>query len=150
MTMKIYDSQSVAPHPRAVRNHNPLNIRLSSDKWHGMAKRQTDEEFVQFVNFYYGYRAAVKILDKYYKRGWNTIQLIILHWAPPCENNTDNYTAVVERMARCSRTQRLPPIEDNRALWQRIIVAMTRMESGLTTKEMLAALHRVLSDYPAI
>mgnify|MGYP003533551919 FL=1 len=43
---------------RGIRNNNPLNIRLSADKWQGMREEQTDKAFVQFKSMAYGYRAA--------------------------------------------------------------------------------------------
>ena len=52
---------------RGQRNNNPLNIRHSSDQWEGARKEQTDQSFVQFESMAYGYRAAWKTLESYWK-----------------------------------------------------------------------------------
>lgn len=85
--------------PRGVRNHNPLNIRRTKDKWHGMLPVQTDKEFVQFENDYYGFRAAFLILLKYLNRGVCTIYDIISTWSPSIENDVLAYVEFV-----CKRT----------------------------------------------
>ena len=53
--------------PRGLRNNNPLNIRRSADRWEGARVEQTDPAFVQFENMSYGYRAAWKTLESYWK-----------------------------------------------------------------------------------
>lgn len=74
-----------------MRNNNPLNIR-KGEKWEGLRKDQSkDKEFCQFKSKMYGYRAAFRILKTYLGRGWNTPEKIIQHWAPECENNTEEY-----------------------------------------------------------
>lgn len=85
--------------PRGLRNHNPLNIRKSSDKWQGKADEQPDKSFVTFVANDYGYRAAFKILRTYMQRGKYTINDIIKTWAPPTENNTTSYIKQVSKMS---------------------------------------------------
>lgn len=81
---------------RGQRNNNPLNIRLSSDRWQGMSERQTDKAFVQFVSVNYGIRAALIIIRSYInKYNCNTIASIVARWAPPCENNTKRYIQYV-------------------------------------------------------
>ena len=52
---------------RGQRNNNPLNIRHSADQWQGARKEQTDPSFVQFEAMAYGYRAAWKTLESYWK-----------------------------------------------------------------------------------
>ena len=53
---------------RGLRNNNPLNIRHGKDQWLGAATTQTDKDFVQFQSMAYGYRAAWRILNTYYKK----------------------------------------------------------------------------------
>ena len=82
------------------RNNNPLNIRHSKDRWQGIATTQTDKEFVQFQTMAYGYRAAWKTLQTYYKRlrerkKHYTVENIIRRWAPPQENDTNSYIRTV-------------------------------------------------------
>lgn len=136
--------------PRGVRNHNPLNIRRTRDRWQGQKLWQRDPAFVQFKNFYYGYRAAVIILGKYLTRGWNTLSAVISHWAPPSENATHDYLAAVEKGLDILRDQPLPKINEDRLLWRRIIIGMTRVECGMVTEEMSMALDKVLRAYPKV
>ena len=73
---------------RGIRNNNPLNIRLSADKWQGMREEQTDKAFVQFKSMAYGYRAAWIILQSYYNRFYVrskpfTVRNIISRWHHP-------------------------------------------------------------------
>lgn len=76
--------------PRNVRNNNPLNIERGAD-WDGLSPDQTDDRFAIFIQPKYGFRAGYIILVQYSKRGDNTINKIINCWAPPGENNTNNY-----------------------------------------------------------
>ena len=77
---------------RGIRNNNPGNIRLSQDKWQGLAAKQTDQEFFVFENPVYGIRAIARILIKYQDDyGLRTIGAIISRWAPTSENNTEAY-----------------------------------------------------------
>jgi hypothetical protein len=82
--------------PRGIRNHNPGNIRRSSDPWQGLAERQSDVEFFTFKSPIYGVRALARTLITYQdKHGLRTIRQIIGRWAPPVENNTNAYVRAV-------------------------------------------------------
>lgn len=82
--------------PRGIRNHNPGNIRRSSDPWQGLAERQGDVEFFTFKSPTYGIRALARTLITYQdKHGLRTIRQIIGRWAPPVENNTNAYVRAV-------------------------------------------------------
>lgn len=82
--------------PRGIRNHNPGNIRRSSDPWQGLAERQSDVEFFTFKSPIYGIRALARTLITYQdKHGLRTIRQIIGRWAPPVENNTNAYVRAV-------------------------------------------------------
>ena len=59
---------------RGLKNNNPLNIRHSKDQWQGARKEQTDKAFVQFESMAYGYRAAWKTLETYWKHFHSTKQ----------------------------------------------------------------------------
>ena len=52
---------------RGIRNNNPLNIRHSADRWQGACEKQKDKSFVQFKTMAYGYRAAGKVRESYWK-----------------------------------------------------------------------------------
>lgn len=83
-----------------MRNNNPLNLRRTSSAWLGLLGRhevkQWDDEFCQFANIEWGIRAAAITMRTYIKKyRLNTVQSIIMRWAPPTENNTSAYLATV-------------------------------------------------------
>lgn len=81
---------------RGYKNNNPLNIRHHSDTFQGEVP-SNDKEFKAFSSMEYGYRAAFINLATYNVSGKNTIEKIITHWSPPCENDTASYIANVVR-----------------------------------------------------
>lgn len=82
--------------PRGIRNHNPGNLRRSSDPWQGLAQEQTDPDFFQFASAKWGIRALARTLISYQDRvGITTIKKMIGRWAPPNENDTDAYVRAV-------------------------------------------------------
>lgn len=85
---------------RGERNNNPLNIRISGDKFQGEVIPSTDKSFKQFETAAYGYRAAFRILKTYYNNyGLHTIEGLINRWAPTNENHTANYIKAVSGRA---------------------------------------------------
>ncbi len=80
---------------RGIRNHNPGNLRKSTEKWQGAADVQDDADFVVFKSDEYGIRALARVLLNYKRRGWDTIGEIIEHYAPSNENNTAAYIQAV-------------------------------------------------------
>jgi hypothetical protein len=113
--------------PRGLRNNNPLNIRHSTDIFQGEIKG-TDKSFKTFSSMPYSYRAAFVTLATYLSRGWNTIEKIISHWAPPSENNTENYIVAVERWSGVPRNRELTVADG--ADYILIVAAMSFMENG--------------------
>ena len=122
---------------RGTRNNNPLNIRRSADRWEGTRSEQTDPSFVQFETMAYGYRAAWKTLESY----WNhfhrmrqpfNVTTIIHRWAPPTENDTQNYIRTVLLLTGLGGKENLP--QPSRgvdiAKLERLLTAMTTMECG--------------------
>lgn len=122
---------------RGIRNNNPLNIRHSSSKWQGMAKKQTDRAFVQFTNRKYGYRAAFVLIRSYIGlHHANTIGKIIARWAPSSDgNNTQAYIQFV------SQTSGIPADEPLRFSDQQkmvsIVRSMAQMESAIIEDKTL-------------
>lgn len=128
---------------RGIRNNNPLNIRRSSDRWEGVRKEQTDKSFVQFESMAYGYRAAWKILESYWKhfrseRQPFTVRNIISRWAPPSENNVDAYVKTVLGLTSLGGEERLPRPFTGYLLEKlaRLIVGMTVVECGIPADEV--------------
>ena len=115
----------------AEQTNNPLNIRYNpANRWQG----QTGElkGFCVFRSQAYGIRAGYKLLVNYIKNGHNTLEKIISRWAPPTENNTENYIRFVEDDCIIDRTQRLG-FETIHDYWTIIMIirAMARMECGI-------------------
>ena len=123
---------------RGLRNNNPLNIRHSADKWQGARINQTDKSFVQFETMAYGYRAAWKVLESYWKHFKQqgqpfTVRNIIHRWAPPEENDADAYVKTVLNITSLGGNERLPRPFTGYQLEKltRLLLAMTVVECGL-------------------
>lgn len=83
------------PTPRGIRNHNPGNIRKSPATWQGEVPGD-DDLFESFASAEFGLRAIGRLLLNYQsKQGLNTVRKLIDRWAPPCENDTDQYVSHV-------------------------------------------------------
>ena len=128
---------------RGIRNNNPLNIRHSSDRWEGARIEQTDKSFVQFESMAYGYRAAWKVLETYWKHFHQTNQYyhvpnIITRWAPPSENDTKAYIRTVLRLSGLGGKENLPQpsrgVDTERLV--KLLAAMTTVECGIPFKEV--------------
>ena len=123
---------------RGIKNNNPLNIRHSADQWQGAREEQTDKEFVQFTSMAYGYRAAWKVLESYWKlfhqnRLPYNVTTIITRWAPPTENDTDNYIRTVIKLSGLGGNENFPQPSRGTAYerLELLIRAMTTMECGI-------------------
>ncbi len=83
--------------PRGIRNHNPGNIKLSRDRWQGLAPVQGDSTFFQFTAPTMGIRALARTLITYQDRHeLTTVRQMISRWAPPADGNpTERYVHYV-------------------------------------------------------
>ena len=128
---------------RGQRNNNPLNIRHSTDRWQGARIQQTDPSFVQFESMAYGYRAAWRTLESYWKHFHRTNQYfnvtnIIGRWAPPTENDTQSYIRTVLKLSGLGGRENLPQPSrgvDTEKLVN-LIAAMTTVECGTPYTEV--------------
>ena len=132
--------------PRGLRNNNPLNIRHSASKWQGARSEQTDQTFVQFISMTMGYRAAWRILESYWqyfhkKQMPFTPRNIIHRWAPPTENNSENYLRTVCLLTGLGGNEALPRPstarhqgQDNKLVL--LLSAMTTMECGVRMEQV--------------
>ncbi len=84
---------------RGYRNRNPGNIEhVPANKWQGLADPPSDGRFCRFTSHEFGIRALAALLVTYQDRhGLRTVRRIIDRWAPPGENDTGAYVAVVAR-----------------------------------------------------
>ena len=111
---------------RGIRNNNPLNIRRTQTQWKGQREEQTDRDFVQFRSMQWGIRAAFCLLRTYAEKyGLRSVEQIVSRWAPPSENNTQDYIAHVCRLTGLDPQQ---PLE--RCQWSILLQAMARIETG--------------------
>lgn len=117
---------------RGIRNNNPLNIRHGSN-WKGLRKPQTDKAFCQFESMEFGIRAGLKLIRNYIT-GWNgtrakicSVNAIISRWAPPSENNTQNYIRFVCQKSGLHPLQVLSP-QDKNSIFA-LVKAMCQIES---------------------
>ena len=119
---------------RGFRNCNPLNVRrVAGTIWKGQRDEQTDNAFVQFNTMEWGLRAAFVLLHIYAtKYGANCIRDIISKWAPPTENNTEQYIKNVCNWTGFGGLQKLTESD-----WPSLVQAMGRQECGALLGEEL-------------
>ena len=117
------------PPPSSIigqRINNPLNIKQYNQGFLG--ETGEDSGFVSFKDPMYGVRAADRVLTTYgTKHGINTIRDLINRWAPPSENDTQNYVNYISDQLSID-----PDAEvdlSNPAMRARILSQMTMMES---------------------
>ena len=118
--------------PRGLRNNNPLNIRLSKDKWQGQVAPEGEKVFCQFESMEYGWRAAFRLLcHTYYgKYKLRTIRDIISRWAPTKENNTPAYIRYVSDYTGIWPDRELDDPKTHPVQWLMIGFAMAVVENG--------------------
>lgn len=107
------------------KTNNPMNVRYDvRNNWIGQCGQV--QGFCKFKNTMFGYRAALKVIIAYMKRGMRTLSQIISTYAPPSENNTDAYIHTVSEKAN------LQPDEVITTWPQlfRLVLEMARVESG--------------------
>ncbi len=113
---------------RGLRNNNPGNIRINTDKFDGEIQPSQDRAFKQFQSMAYGYRAMFVILGTKLAKGENTIEKIISSWAPPTENNTSAYISSVCRETGIDRNTMLTAFSGNDYI--KIVAAISHVENG--------------------
>ncbi len=78
----------------------------------------------------WGYRAMFVLLHTYRVRhGCRTLREMILRYAPPVENHTENYIAHVSRWADLFADTPLDTLDP--AVMIPVVTAMSRMENGV-------------------
>ena len=129
-----YDMETNELLPRGYRNNNPVNIRISTNKWNGKISPNTDGEFEQFIDMVHGYRAALVLLrgKGYINGGLNTIRKMITKFAPANENYTAGYIADVSKLTGIDPDAVISR-NDKDAL-TRIVYAMSIVENGYKDK----------------
>ena len=120
--------------------NNPFNIRNSKrNKWLGQIG--STKGFCNFSQLDFGVRAAVKIVMVNYRRfGIKTIRDIINRFAPPSENDSEDYVRFV-----VSRTQ-ISPLRnlESEDQYVRVRTAMSQMEGNPVSPDVI---FHVISKY---
>lgn len=95
MSYKSYLNQ--ANLPRGFRNNNPGNLIKTDIPWEGKIphSQNPDTRFEQFKELRYGIRALYRDLISDHKKGLTTVVGLINEYAPPHENETDDYIDAV-------------------------------------------------------
>ena len=121
----------------ADRNNNPLNIRDTNIPWQGAG--EPNGGFETFSHAEYGVRAAAKNLYTYNERdGLNTVSDIVTKWAPPSENNTDQYIGYVANEMGVGANDDLGSLRGNPHVTNELITAMAKMEGSNVTSDVIA------------
>lgn len=121
---------------RAIKNNNPGNIRKSKEKWEGLAETQTDDNFFTFQTPEDGLRAMTKVLQTYKNRhDIDTIDGVIARWAPPSENDIEDYADFVAAKMGVAAADKIDLSDPGTLLL--LIKAMTLMETGQAYDESL-------------
>jgi len=116
--------------PRGLRNCNPVNIRISTEKFLGEIQPSTDKQFKQFKSNAYGYRAGFRILLTYITRYHiNTLRGMLHRFAPMSENATDKYIETVSKRAAVDPDEVIRTVDKEMLI--RIVAAMSYVENGV-------------------
>ncbi|HTQ99566.1 MAG TPA: hypothetical protein VMH83_06230 [Candidatus Acidoferrum sp.] len=108
-------------------NNNPGNIRASDQSWLGKIADGVTSAFERFVSPEYGVRAVAIIFQNYYTRyGLDTVRDLITRYAPPSENDTENYANFVAGRLGVSPDT---PLNVPQVLPE-LVAAVLQMESG--------------------
>lgn len=119
--------------PRNVRNNNPGNIRLTSDRWRGQVLPSPDRSFAVFKSPEWGYRALFVVLEGYMLRhGLRTIREIIGRYAPPSENATAAY---IRSVCRATGWGPDDPLDPCGRVMQDLVRAIVLREGGTPADE---------------
>ncbi|NHB94362.1 lytic transglycosylase catalytic [Photorhabdus cinerea] len=81
---------------RGLRNNNPGNLNFAKQR--GAALESPGGRFARFETAFDGLRALSRQLTLYASRGLTTIRGIITKYAPPEENDTEDYIAVISKL----------------------------------------------------
>ena len=108
-----------------IATNNPGNIRYNP-AFRGCTG--STKGFCNFSSLGYGYRAILVTLTTYYtKYGLKTIRGIINRYAPPTENQTENYIALVSRYSGFSPDETIAQVD-----LVKLIPAIARQENSIS------------------
>ena len=135
---KEYEKNGGPDATQGRRTNNPLNLKFNAkNDW--MGKKESENGFETFDDMAYGIRAADDTLRTYDNYNIDTVAKVINRWAPPNENNTDEYIKFVAKELNISPNDKIDLQNDETR--QNLLKAMVKMESPdvTLTDEMIAA-----------
>ena len=118
--------------PIGLRYKNPLNIKRDPHNgWLGKVK-DNKGTFEMFTSFFYGYRAAMKLMQKYiviYR--CETIKEIVCRWSPIAENGYDITRGYYKFVAKVLEKEVDDEVDwKNKKMICDMVYAMTVFENG--------------------
>lgn len=128
-----------------IGKNNPLNIRTSIHfRWSGQVG--DTRGFCDFESELYCRRVGLYLLARSYRRAYvKVLESIINRWAPPSENNTEEYIRAVTKMVGVSRAWVPKSPED----YARLLAAMEIVEVGVPVSLRAAKFESLLYAYLA-
>ena len=103
-----------------------------------------DEQFEEFISMYYGFRAAIRLMENYIRDGHNTINAIVRRWAPPTENDTQGYLRNVTYWTQMGGNEN---IAIGSQQMKQLIWSMALVESGQEIKDYLPSYEKAWTNY---
>lgn len=124
---------------KGLRNNNPGNLVRTFSAWQGKIpySQSKDPRFEQFTTVTHGLRAMYKDLINDINKGKNTVKKLIYEYAPPHENNTEQYVAQV------CKTIGVKPDEVIKEINNKFLILLGRA----IIKVELGSAHTELTDY---
>lgn len=121
---------SKPPLPRGIRNNNPGNLIITTEKWQRKIpkKDNTDGRFEQFETIIWGSRAMIIDISNDIKKGQDTIEKLISAYSPRNENQTDKYITFVSETTGIPSNQKLSA---NKETLSKLFKAILIKENGI-------------------
>lgn len=126
----VFTSFLDEPLTLGLRNNNPGNLRRTKILWNGEIAdpENKGKGFERFEYIEYGIRAnAIDVIGDIKKDGNDTIEKLISTYAPPIENNTQNYIKFISNELEVQYNQ---PIHLDYKFVEKLLSAIYYMELG--------------------
>lgn len=124
----------------SVTYHNPGNLVKSSSTWVGETERQG--RFTAFESAHYGLRALCIVILRYEQHHHiDTLESFVRRFAPPCENNVNNYTSFLVHELGIGRRQKV----SFSAVLPSLVKAVIKYEHGIMPYNDIQILMAVVS-----
>jgi hypothetical protein len=116
--------------PRGIRNNNPGNVEYQpSNAWIGLADPPSDKRFCRFTDIRFGIRVMCELLEVYQnKYQCESVRQLISKWAPPNENDTEDYISNVA--TKLGVKADAPVIVSTPAIMTELVKAIIKQENG--------------------